>query len=105
MKCYFCQADHLPFVNYSQSVVECFQCAQKFNLHQIYTAYDRNGKLYITHIYVKKNVEIFHIRLWLTKNVTEISSSLSYDTIVTLDGFPINLQNAQQKLDTILTFL
>lgn len=103
MNCYFCNQLGYP-TSKSSTVFQCLNCQHKFNLYGIYTTYN-SGIPYIAHIYVQKK-NLIHIRLWLLENETEISEAWDpHKSITFLEGFPITIDNANQKLDTILTFI
>ena len=105
MNCYFCNEQLYP-EDGQKWVVQCLGCAQKFDLYKVYTSYKDNN-MYIAHIYVYINANLFHIRLCLDTKTTDISPGhVNVEAVIaTIPGFPINLNNVKQKLETILTFL
>ena len=109
IKCYFCKR---MIINNQDDDDCCLYCQNTYGLGQVITFPGFLAHIY-THRFDKSglfgtNAPVFHIRLRLKDNITEIvdpySSIYEENILCELEGFPITPANVKQKLKTLLVF-
>ena len=123
MRCYFCQTN----IEQNKVGVGLYYCTQcpKGHVSHAFTSFDKFDQPYIAHIYIDKLHDHnpspgvfssqwinedgkYHIRYWTYSNTTDINyvgkGSCISSNITTLTGFPFTIDNAYERLLTILTF-
>ena len=122
INCYFCKTNNGIERDYQ---FFCIKCMGNHISHVITSCNFTRSEFNYIHIYIDKlgiytkndistkfkySTPYYHIRLSILNNSTQIlSDSISSDKsssnlISELDGFPINPQNVEAKLQTILVF-
>lgn len=129
LRCHFCQLpleiDHPISARDREFYKPCDYCTKVNSLLGVYTTVDDNKDLLYCHIYVGHNYSVvyvnttmgkstaiesgkkYQIRLHLRENKTQIlTTNVESNHILLLEipGFPINPQNAKEKLKTYLVF-
>lgn len=128
MNCYFCNTPKSIGRNGS-ALDSCKSCENKYGLLGVYTTVDDDNKLMYTHVFIASpeykvidmpqsraivglrgsTIEIgykYHIRWHWQDNHTMIIAQANshYKELIRLEGFPITIENAKQKLKTYLVF-
>jgi hypothetical protein len=107
INCFFCQInlaqepDPGEITHYA-----CTSCSNKPPVYNVLTTYKRSmQEVTRGHLYLTLNDKKYHIRCVADGNKTEISCKDDEELVMTVPGFPITPNNAEQKLKLYLTFL
>lgn len=125
MKCYFCQAETVPFT--VVDTVQCFECPKNNNIHSVLFTIISKLKLEYIHLYA--NVEAteltYHARLCVNESVTVVDyyktiypvghpkynlkfnllSENEIKDLMTVPGYPFTPANFMEKLQVYKAFV
>jgi hypothetical protein len=102
IKCYFCQKEFLW--NVWKATYDCVSCASSYQLERVASTFTRNTRKEYELLYAHIFFDKWHIRFHIKDNETWIEPELATKRIAKLNGFPINLSNAREKLKLCLAF-
>ena len=101
--CYFCQR---TLSSKYPPHWDCHFCAEEHQVYRVVTTYTDAGLLYV-HIFINENIQV---RMHMQENLTYVERAwddpdTSEDKyLIKMEGFPITLSNAKQKIKLYLTF-